>query len=884
MSRPDDRLARRAYRVLLRAYPAEQRQRYGADMEDAFLRLLDRDVARSGSLGALRCWTGAVVDGAVGGLAARVARIAQGPRGGGEVMGTLLSDLRFALRSLARRPVFTSTAVLTIAVAIGANASVFTIVNGFLFRPLPYEDPDELVAIWSDNQTLGWFGTDVDPRDAWDWRERARTLEDLTLFDDASFNWTGGERPEIVPALSATPNFLSVLGIEPVLGRDFEPTEVGEGRNRVALLADGFWERRFARDPGVVGETLQLDGEPVVVVGILPPGFVFHDERFDLLRPWDFDPASSPPTGHFGTVVARLADGVGIGAAREELADISRALQGERSENEGWTVSVVPLHDDVVGDVASRASVVLMGAVGFILLMACVNVANLLLARGNARTRELAVRVALGAGRGRVVRHLLTESLLLATAGGAIGLVSATWGARTIAAALPSTLPPVFEFGIDANVLVFTASITIGAALLFGIVPALRVSGASMEALRDGGRTGRSRGASRFGAALVVLQTAMAIVLLVGGGLLMKSLTGMRSQDFGFDPTNVLTARVALPAAQYETREESEAFWRDVVERLRGLNGVVGVGTTQSHPLMGSNWGLSLQIAGRALAEDESRSVRLTYASPGLFEALGFTMVRGRVFAEADPPEAEPVAIVNETFVSRYLGSGADALGTSLRSGEDWSATVVGVVHDVVERGVESPPEPALYLPIAHNDIRVRSLVLRTIGDPTEHVDAVEAAVWQVDPDLPLYEVETMETLVDRRIGGFAVIGYLMGAFALLSLLLGAVGIYGVTAYAAGQRTNEIGVRLAMGAERNDVVRMVVRDGVRRTVIGVLIGLGLALLLGGAMSGILIGVSPRDPVIFTSVVATLVAVSLLGLWLPARRASRVDPVRALTAE
>jgi hypothetical protein len=293
---------------------------------------------------------------------------------------------------------------------------------------------------------------------------------------------------------------------------------------------------------------------------------------------------------------------------------------------------------------------------------------------------------------------------------------------------------------------------------------------------------------------------------------------------------------------------------------------------------------MSLRIAGQDLAEDQSRSVRLTYASPGLFEALGFRMVRGRVFTDSDRPGAEAVAIVNETFAERYLGLEDDALGTTLVSGDDWSSTVVGIVHDVVERGVESPPEPALYLPIALQDIRVRSLVLRTIGDPREHVRAVESAVWDVDPDLPIYEVETMETLVDRRIGGFAVIGYLMGVFALLSLLLGAVGIYGVTAYATGQRTSEIGVRLAMGAERNDVVRMVVREGAARAVVGLVVGLGLALLMGGALAGVLIGVGPRDPMVFGGVVLTLATVSLGGLWLPARRASRVDPVRALGAE
>jgi predicted permease len=780
--------------------------------------------------------------------------------------------------------VFTLTAALTIAIGIGANAAIFTVVNGFMFKPLPYEDEGELLALYAGNPSLAWSGMDVNPPTAWDWRARASTLEDLTLFNEDRFNLTGGDAPELISAIRVTPNFLSVLGREPALGRDFRPEEMGEGRDRVAIITDGFWARRFARDRDVLGSTLMLDGEAVTVVGILPPTFLFHDGPTDLYRPWGFDFETMSRADHVANAIARMKEGASLQAARTDLQDVSRRLETEYEDNEGWIVEVSTLREDVVGPVASDASVVLMAAVGFILLMACVNVANLLLARAGGRGREIAVRTALGAGRRRIVRQLLTESVVLAALGGVAGFVCAVWGARAIVAALPPSMPPVFDFQMDRRVLLFTIGITVGAALLFGLLPALSATAERGGVLRDGGRTGQSRGARRFGGALVVMQTAMAVVLLVSGTLLMKSVAGMRSQDLGFIPENVLTARVAPPEAQYGSAADVTTFWRTVTERVREVPGVVDAGTTQSHPLMGSNWGRSILIAGQDVAEDQARTVRLTLASTGLFETLRFGMVRGRTFTEADAIDAPPVAIVNEAFVERYLGPDDDPLQQTILADDDWSASVVGVVHDVVERGVDSPPEPSMYLPTLQNPTRGRSLVLRTVGDPGEVLDAVREAVWSVDADVPLAEVKTMTSLIDDRVGGFAVIGYLMGTFALLSLLLGAIGIYGVTAFAAGQRTGEIGVRIALGARRNDVVSMVVGDGARRAVLGLFVGLGLALAAGRAMSGILVGVSPRDPVTLVGVVAVLGVVSLFGLWIPARRAARVDPVRALAAE
>lgn len=862
-------------------------------MEEAFLTLLRMDRQRWGSVGAVRCWLGAAWDAVLGGLSARMRGSAgsirshtQGTRTtkGVEAVGTIISDIRYAARSLTRRPVFALTAILTIAIGIGANASVFTVVNGFMFEPIPYDDPDELVILWSANPSLGWSDTDVNPANAMDWRDRARTLEDVAVHDQTSFNLTGGDRPELVSAILTTPNLFSLIGRSPAVGRDFAPSEIGPGRDDVAILTDGFWERRFARDPDVLGSTLVLDGEQVRVIGILPPDFLFHGGRPDLFRPWSVDLAGLDRDSHVAESVARLADGVGIEAAREELAGIARRLEAEHEANEGWTVEAFPLHQEVVGDVASQASVVLMGAVGFILLMACVNVANLLLARAGSRRRELSIRAALGAGRGRVLRQLLTESFVLGITGGALGLLGAVWGSHAIVSALPSMTPPVFQFEMNANVLAFAAAVTVGATILFGVLPATRASRNGEGALRDGGRAGRDAGASRFGSALVVVQTAMAVVLLVGGGLLMKSISGMRAQDFGFEPDGVLTARISLPTSQYDSRDASEAYWRETTARIRDLPGVMEVGTTQSHPLMGSNWGRTVQIPDPETGETRDRTARLTYASPGLFEALGVEMAEGRAFTEGDRADAPPVAIVNEAFVERYLSPEADPLEEKIQSGPEWSARIVGVARDFIERSVDEPPEPSLYLPIGQSDVRTRSLVIRTAGDPTEIVDPVQAAVWSVDADIPVFRVQTLADLVEERVGGFAVIGYLMGVFAVVSLLLGAVGIYGVTAYSTGRRASEIGVRLAMGARRSDVVGMVVREGGMRTALGLVIGMALALVLGRVLSGILIGVSPRDPAVLVGVFVVLVGVSFLGLYVPARRASRLDPVQVLAAE
>jgi putative ABC transport system permease protein len=787
---------------------------------------------------------------------------------------------------VAKRPGFTAAAVLTLALGIGANGAVFSVSSALLFRPLPYDDAHELVRIWAADQQRGIDQVDINPADAWSWRARVGVFEDLAVVNEAAFTLTGGDRPERMEAVVGTPNVLSLLGVSVAFGRDLQAEDNRLGAPAVILLTHEAWERRFAADPSVVGRTLTLDGKPATVVGILEPGFVFLDERPEMVAPLGEDPATVDRSIHSYEVVARLRDGVNVADAQRAVREVSRQLETEFPDtNRGWTANVLSLRDDMLGGIAKVASLVLMGAVAFVLVMACVNVANLLLARAGARRVEIAVRSALGAWRARIARQLLIESLVLAGAGGALGFLISWAGSQYIVQALPDDVPPIFRFDLDATVVAFLAGITVISALAVGLIPALRLARLEAGDLREGGRTG---GATRqhLGGPLVVVQTALAVVLLAGGGLMMRSVVGMVRTDPGFDPSGVLTFRLTPSDARYRTLPELEDVHGRALEAIRILPGVASAGSIQSLPLAGANWYTLFDLPGFEGSREETFA-RNDFVSPGYFAAMGLDVVEGRAIDERDVAGSEAVVVVSEAFARRFL-PGRPPVGATLRMGDAQpvSYTIVGVVEDHLTRGIDRPVEPILFRPAAQftGVVRGRTVVIRTEGDPLALLPSVQRALQQVDPELPVYTALTMEQVLTTEIGGFRLIAELMGGFGILSLLLGAIGIYGVTAHAVAQRSYEIGIRLALGAGRRSVVRMVVTQGARRALLGVAIGTALAVPLGRSMRGMLVGVSPNDPVSLGGTAALLLLVALLACWLPARRAAAVAPAKTLAME
>lgn len=793
-------------------------------------------------------------------------------------MRMLVADLRYALRTLGRQPVFALAAILTLMLGIGANTAIFSIVYGLLFRPLPYPDAGRLVMAWSSMPERGWTHTDVSPADVVDW-EGAPSVAEFAVIGRESVNLTGEEQPLQIEAKQVTPNLFRLLGTQPKPGRDFAVSDGEPGAAPVVILSYGFWQRQYGGRPDVVGGTIQLNGEAVTVVGVLPADFRYPDADPSVFVPFREALTSWSRSNHAYNAIGRLAPGATVDGASAEVEQIAARLAGEYAEtNEGWTASVVSLHADLLGDTARQASVVLMAAVLLVLLMACVNVANLLLARGNARRREMAVRSALGSGRWRLVRPMLVESLVLALGGGSLGVLLAVYGTRIIVAALPADVPPVFHFAVDTPVLVFALAASLVATLLFGLAPAARGAAVSARELGNRGSV-RGRSSRRFGSALVVTQTALAVVLLLGGGIMMRSVSSMRSQETGWTADGVLTLRTTPPSSKYEDAGALQRFYDDALERIRAVPGVGAAGTIQSLPLAGAN-----NVSSYTFEEEsatEGHPARIARLSAGYLEAIGARMLRGRSFLPTDDTTGSKVAVVNETL-ARRVGE-REVIGRTLRlNGDSW--TVVGVVGDMLERALTRAPEPSIYLPAAQSATRSRSFVVRTVVDPLTTVDAIRRAVWAVDPEQPVFEVRPLASLIDVRVGPFRVIAGLMLCFAVVSLLLGGVGVYGVTAYAVGGRTNEIGVRIALGADRGEVVRMITREGMRRAVLGLAIGLLAGFGFTRAMAALLVGVSPTDPLTFGSVVLLLLAVTLLATWLPSRRAARLDPLRALAAE
>jgi putative ABC transport system permease protein len=798
-------------------------------------------------------------------------------------MAGLTQDLRYAFRFLIKRPGLTGLAVLCLAIGIGANTAIFSPVDIFMLRPLPYPQAERLVVVNTVDRTRGGVELSYSLPDLLDTRAQAKTL-DLAGFSGRSLNLSGREEPERLIGQIVTANFLRVLGIQPALGRDFLPGEEEPAAERPVILSHGLWQRRFDSDPRVLGQAIKLDGTLHTVVGVAPASFGFPDRNTDVWTPVVAD-GRAPRANHYLGTVARLTPGATVEQARAELAAIAQRLEEAYPEsNRGYGAQISSVWEEIYGDGFRYGSSISSVAVFFLLLITAANVANLLLAHAASREREIAIRTALGAGRGRIARQLVFESLLLGLGGGVVGLGFAYAGIQGLKTIMPAWFPGVERMGLDARTLGFAVLVSAFAALVAGLGPAVQAVRQNVrESLQESGRgtsLGRRRG--RLRGLFVVSEVALAIALLAGAGLLVKGFNRLQSAPLGFDTENVLTLRTTLPTSKYADPASQWRFTEQLTQRLAEVPGVERVGATSILPTTG-NSGTYYQIEGEERPDGERLLVWFRSVSPDYFGAVGMELLRGRGFAAGDVAEAPLVTVVNEAFVRRHWPQ-SDALGKRLvlQSG---TREIVGVVRDAQETGAEDgAPSPTVYFPGAQMPFRNVGIVLRTAGDPVTLTEPARAAVLALDPDQPVFDVMTMARRIDLDNQANGVVARIMGFLAAIALLLAVVGVYGVMSYNVSQRTQEIGIRMALGAAARDVLKMVLRQSARVMIVGSVGGVLLALGLSRGLAIFLFGVSPFDPLTYGVVVLALAASGLFAGYLPARRATRVDPLISLRTE
>jgi putative ABC transport system permease protein len=799
----------------------------------------------------------------------------------------LLQDLRHGARSLRRSPGFTAVAVIALALGIGANTAVFSVVNAVLLRPLAYRDPGRLVTL------LHGGSNPVAVANYLDWRDQSRSFETMAAADYWRPNLTGIDSPEHLYGLKVTGNLLPMLGIQPLLGRLFVRGEDEPGAEHETILSYGLWQRRFNGDPGVLGRLVTLDGEGYRVVGVMPQGFHFAPfwaTRAELWVPDAFAAADRTRGGNHLRVFARLKSGVSLDQARAEIRTVTARLE-RQYPGTNRNVRVTPLRENVVGKVETPL-LILLGAVGLVLLIACANVAHMLLARASSRRKELAVRGALGAGRARIAAQLLTENLLLAVLGGAAGLVIASWGTRALRALSPANLPRVDSVAIDGWVALFLIAATLATGLIFGLVPALRVSSMNLAgALKDAARgSSESFRRNRLRGALVASEFALALVLLIGAGLMVRSFFALRAVDPGFRPDHVISMVVSVAGSPEADAGRREVFYRQLLDRVRALPGVEAAGGINHLPLAGDLWGWSFTIAGRPKPNPgEAPGAVYRIIMPGYLETMRLPVLRGRGISERDDSGAPGVVLINERAAARYW-PGEDPLGKQISfDGHNW-ITIAGIVKNAKQGDWADEVEPEVYLPALQNRAFLEdpgvhfaylTLVARTVGDPAALAPALKQAVWSFDRNLPVSEVLTMDRVVADATAAPRFEMLLLGVFATIALVLAAVGIYGVMSYSVARRTQEIGIRVSLGATRRDVLAMVVRQAMALVLAGAAVGLAGSLMLARLMSGMLYGVRPADPLTFAVVALLLAAVALAAAAIPALRATRIDPLVAL---
>jgi putative ABC transport system permease protein len=820
-------------------------------------------------------------------------------------MNGLVQDLRYALRGMRQRPGFALVAVLTLALGIGANTAIFSIANGVLLRALPYAVPDRLVMVWGYRAQEPLAELSVP--EYWDLRERTRSMASVGAYADGSANLTGSGAPERLRVGVMTANMTQVLGVEPRLGRGFTAEEDLPGRPSAVLLSDGLWRRRFGADSGIIGRTLTLDDTPATVVGVMPRDFQlpshFGGAPMDLWAPLQLDPAQnrSERGWHYLRAVGRLKPDVTLDAASRESSTLMRAMLAEYpgEYHPDFNGSATAVRQEVVGDVRP-AILVLLGAVALLLLIACANVAGLLLARAEGRQREMALRTALGAGRGRLVRQLLTESVLLSLIGGGLGLLAALWGVRALLLVAPASIPRLDAVDIDGRVLAFTLGVTVLTGLLFGLVPAVHAARHDLSgALGDGGRGGTPGAARhRVRRALVAGQVALALVLAAGAGLLVQSFVHLRQVDPGFVPERLLTAHIEPSPIRYASNASVRAFYQSLLERLQALPGVRRAATARALPMTGrlemGDWSFILEgQASSPPVPTDWHPADWQVVSPDYFRTMGIPVLTGRGIEASDRLGTPGVMVVNRTL-AHQVWPGRDPIGQRvlLGGGEVDSVwrTVVGVVGDVRHRGLSAPPRPEMYLPYAQfpagrgDATRALYLVIRTAGDPSALIPSVRGALAGLDPDVPLSSVQTMEQSMGSWAAERRLLMLLVTSFAALALVLGAVGIYGVMAHVVAQREREIGVRVALGAVPGEIVRLVAAQGMTMVGLGIVVGALISLAASRLLRSVLFEVRPYDPATLVTTAVALAAVAAVAMLIPALRATRVDPIDALRAD
>jgi putative ABC transport system permease protein len=802
----------------------------------------------------------------------------------------VLADLRHGVRLLLRSPGFTIVAVAALAIGIGANTAIFSVVHTLLLERLPYGDAERLVVVWEHHVPRDRKGNVVAPANFLHWREMNTVFDDIAAVGlTANFTLAGEGDPVEIPVQLVTAAFFPILGVQPAQGRPFTAEEDRPG-SRVVVISDRLWRTRLGSDPAVVGRAITLQGLSLTVLGVMPPGFSFLDKSVDAWIPVGFPASARTPRGRWLATVARLRPGVSADAAQRDMTRVADALTAQFPDfNTGWTAQVVPLREQLTGDVRP-ALMVMLGAVGFVLLIACANVANLLLARATARQRELAVRAALGAGRGRIVRQLLAESVVLAAAGGAAGLLLAWWGLHLLRVVVAESLPiqRLEQVAIDGPVLAFTFAAALLSGVVFGLVPAFTASGAALnEALKEGGRTGSAARGQRTRSVFVVVEVALALVLLVGAGLLVRSFARLMEVDSGFDPAaQTLAMRVTLPQATYREPAARVDFFDRLLARINGVPGVQTSGAISFLPLASLGSATRYEVVGQPqppAGQEPVTDVRVI--AHDYFGALGIRLIRGRTFDQRLASDAENKVVVNETL-ARTHWPGEDPIGKRIKVswGDTREDEIIGVVGDVRMAGLDSKARPAIYWPHGRNGDGSMTLTVRAAGGTGPVVTSIRGILRELNPSLALADVRTMDEVVSRSVAQRRLTMTMLATFAGAALLLAAVGIYGVIAYSVTQRTQEIGIRVALGAQRSDVMRMVVGQAALLAGAGIAAGAAGAFALTRWMADLLFDVQPFDPVTFGAVAGLLVAVALVASYIPGRRATRVDPVVALRSQ